>query len=366
MNERTKNILLGVLIVGIISMTVAYASLTQNLRINSSAKVQGNSTSWNIHFKHITNTANEVQPKEYATSASNSITLSETNTVATMPAVTLKAPGDSVEFYFNVINEGEITGYLNTINNITIPDPTYANDETLTTEQRTQLKNWVSATLTKADGSALVVDEALAQNQELELKLVIRFSSEANILPSKNVTFSGITTSLVYGQSATPAPSNPYETDSSGTYQYKTTDEFGSTLDNSWKAYLRTDGTTPEVCGVFGSGQSSTVCMTSSYYNSDYSSAGSYGADFADVNSADNITTTSGLQATGLKGYSLAKAEEMLSKGASSCYVYNGSVGCYMPSSGRCDISNIGNVHCSDRISGVVRHVRIYYDGSVY
>ena len=61
MNEKTKNILLGVLIVGIISMTVAYASLTQNLRINSSVKVQENSTSWNIHFKHLADTANEVK-----------------------------------------------------------------------------------------------------------------------------------------------------------------------------------------------------------------------------------------------------------------------------------------------------------------
>ena len=247
MNERTKNILLGVLIVGIISMTVAYASLTQNLRINSSAKVQGKSTSWNIHFKHITNTANEVQPKEYATAASNSITLSETDTVATMPTVTLKAPGDSVEFYFNVINEGEITGYVNIVNNITIPDPEFAQDETLTEAQRTELKNAIQATLTYANGNSINVGDSIAQNEEKQLKLVIRFVDNGNtakvdtkgkviklsniktgnkeiaaqVLPSKNVTFSGITASLVYGQNQTSGgstPSNPYETTFNGNY----------------------------------------------------------------------------------------------------------------------------------------------------
>ena len=392
MNERTKNILLGVLIVGIISMTVAYASLTQNLRINSSAKVQGKSTSWNIHFKHIEDTSNEVQPKEYATAASNSITLSETDTVATMPTVTLKAPGDSVEFYFNVINEGEITGYVNIVNNITIPDPEFAQDETLTEAQRTELKNSIQATLTYANGNAINVGDSIAKDEEKQLKLVIRFVDNGNtakvdtkgkviklsnvktgnkeiaaqVLPSKNVTFSGITASLVYGQSATPGgstPSNPYETTFDGDYiaykwydvdnstpsygQYENDSSWNTSLNPESKAYLRTTGSLPEICGVFGSGQSGTACMTSSYYNSDYSSAGSgYDSDFEEVSNYGVVYTVSELQATGLKGYALAKAEEMLSKGASSCRVISSSVNCDIPSGGYCTINGNGNVLC--------------------
>jgi len=60
MNERKKNILLAVLVVGIISMTVAYAALSTTLNINGSASVQNIDQSWNIHFAHITNTNNEV------------------------------------------------------------------------------------------------------------------------------------------------------------------------------------------------------------------------------------------------------------------------------------------------------------------
>ena len=51
MKERTKNILIAVLIVGLVSMTVAYAALTQVLNINASAKVLSKSTTWNVRFK---------------------------------------------------------------------------------------------------------------------------------------------------------------------------------------------------------------------------------------------------------------------------------------------------------------------------
>ena len=46
MNNKNKNILLGVLIVGIISMTVAFAALSTRLNINGTAKVS--SFKWQI------------------------------------------------------------------------------------------------------------------------------------------------------------------------------------------------------------------------------------------------------------------------------------------------------------------------------
>ena len=48
MDNRKKNILLGLLIVGIISMTIAFAALTTRLSLNGTANVAA--TSWNIHF----------------------------------------------------------------------------------------------------------------------------------------------------------------------------------------------------------------------------------------------------------------------------------------------------------------------------
>lgn len=49
MSNKTKNILLGVLIVGVISMTIAFAALSTRLNINGEANVSA--TSWNVHFQ---------------------------------------------------------------------------------------------------------------------------------------------------------------------------------------------------------------------------------------------------------------------------------------------------------------------------
>ena len=77
----------------------------------------------------------------------------------------------------------------------------------------------------------------------------------------------------------------------------------------------------------------------------------------------ENITTTSELQATGLKGYSLAKAEEMLTKGASSCAVvslYGYNVSCYGTGDMYCFITDDGSVGCSGEDDN---SVDVGYDG---
>jgi type IV pilus assembly protein PilA len=71
-------------------------------------------------------------------------------------------------------------------------------------------------------------------------------------------------------------------------------------------------------------------------------------SDFADVSTTTSgITTTTGLATTGLKGYSLKKAEEMLSSGAKNCYVSSYEMRC---SGGpvRCKINSDGSVLCFD------------------
>ena len=355
MNSRTKNILIGVLLVGIISMTIVYAALSQQLNISGSAKVQSKSQSWNIHFQHITNTANEVQVEQYATVQSSSISLTDTNTTATLPTVTFKAPGDKVTYLFDVINEGDITGYINVINDISIPDVSGA--ETY--------KAAIIKTFTYADNDAEIrVNDSIAKNEVKHLKVILQLSSDLETLPNAEVTFSNITASLVYGQDETQSgggsgsgsqepvtPSNPYETTFNGTYGYDYNgadtlsngghSEWVSTLDPNVKVYMRNDGTKNEVCGVFGSGSAGTVCLSPN--------ASGYASDFEDVTDlTKNITTIAGLEATGLKGYSLAKAEEMLSKGASSCEVEFYNLFCSFTSRGDCSIYHYGYVSCYD------------------
>ena len=169
-------------------------------------------------------------------------------------------------------------------------------------------------------------------------------------------------------------PSNPYETSFSGNYSaYKWKDVttsgysnagsfFGSsswytTLNPSSKAYLRSDGTKPEVCGVFSGG---TVCMTSPYYNSDYDSANRYNADFADCKSID--AQYDGTGSTCIKGYTKAKIDEMISKGATFCMVGRTNAYCNGDNNGmNCNIDKVGKVYCAGNNSS--SYLDIYNDG---
>ena len=130
----------------------------------------------------------------------------------------------------------------------------------------------------------------------------------------------------------------------------------GYTLNNGWyttlnpnsKVYRRTDGTTPEVCVVFSKG---TACMTSSYYNGNYSTD-YYNSDFSTCSSGGTGTfTSSNINNSCLKGYVKSKVEEMLSKGASSCDVnYNGSNYYARCEGGSCSIYDGGLVYCANNI----------------
>ena len=166
------------------------------------------------------------------------------------------------------------------------------------------------------------------------------------------------------GQSGNQTPTNPYLTTFDGDYTYLYYDDnyeqiWGNSIPDE-SVYIRNDGTNKELCGVFGSGLAGTVCLTSSYYNSDYDE--SYSVDFKDVSDdVLDITTSSGLTATGLKGYALAKAQEMLSKGATSCNVESSSfVDCYSSSNGRFIINDSGKVQYGDDDHYVS------YDGEAY
>lgn len=206
MTEKTKNILLGVLIVGLVSMTVAYAALTQTLTINSSAVVQNRSTSWNVHFQANTLTGhNPIETSGYATVASGAtLTLSADSTVITTPTVTLKAPGDKVDFYFDVINEGEIHAKIATggITGPTLGSPTWNASEPA--DNKDAIVNAVRLSLVDAStGNALSAGERLpftSGSNVRHLKLTIELDSELEVLPTYDVTFSGITAAINYTQ----------------------------------------------------------------------------------------------------------------------------------------------------------------------
>ena len=108
-NNKTKNIILAVLVIGLVGMTIAYASLTQTLTINNNEATV--SSNWRVRF------APTVTTSVGTTIAGTTTGASYTNGTPTLDAdretmsglqATFTKPGDYVEVAFTVRNEGNI------------------------------------------------------------------------------------------------------------------------------------------------------------------------------------------------------------------------------------------------------------------
>ena len=119
MREKQKTVLLFVLIIGIVSMTVAFAALSTNLRITGTTNVA--QMSWNIHFQNwqldtqntITVGSNiQRNTAVYPTVAQLTQSLAPNITKVEGIDVTLKQPHDYAQYKFQIINEGTIDSSL--------------------------------------------------------------------------------------------------------------------------------------------------------------------------------------------------------------------------------------------------------------
>ena len=98
--RQIKIISLCALLVAVLGLTVAFAALSQTLTINGSAAV--NAASWDIHFEKTSGKETEVKGAATFTEP----TLSGT-TIENFSA-TLTKPGDSVTYYFDIVNNGTV------------------------------------------------------------------------------------------------------------------------------------------------------------------------------------------------------------------------------------------------------------------
>ena len=108
MNNKVQNILLGVLAVGLIGITVAYATLSQQLKINGTAKVA--SAKWDVHFANMS-TGAKTGYAEIATTGK----LTASGTTVSGSFGTLKAPGDSITYTFDIENAGDINAVIDSV-----------------------------------------------------------------------------------------------------------------------------------------------------------------------------------------------------------------------------------------------------------
>ena len=187
-NERTRNIILIVLSVCLIGITVAYATLSQNLKISGVAKV--GKTSWNIHFTKV------LTPKAEGYAEGGKATLNSDSTVLTVSEGILKVPGDTITYVFDVINEGDLDAEVETV--LTTIDSCKASDNTTDV---TMYCDKIKYDLVYQDTKeAVKKKDQLLKGESKTLNLIITYdkNKELTSLPNTEIVLDNITSTINY------------------------------------------------------------------------------------------------------------------------------------------------------------------------
>lgn len=188
MSNKVQNVLLGVLAVGLIGITVAYAALTQQLKIEGTAKVEA--STWNIHFESLVGAQTG-----YATLATDASKLAIQSGTTSMSGNlgTLKAPGDTITYTFDIVNAGDINATLGSYN---ITTPTCTSEDST---NATAVCNNLTYTLTYENGDAIQVGDTLNKKTTKKAKLTIS-SNDTSVIATKDVAVGNINATFVYNQ----------------------------------------------------------------------------------------------------------------------------------------------------------------------
>ena len=187
-NDKFKNAILIILAVCLIGITVAYATLSQNLNISGVAKV--GKTSWNIHFTKV------LTPKAEGYAEGGKATLNSDSTVLSVSEGVLKVPGDTITYVFDVINEGDIDAEVETV--LTTIDNCKANDNiTDVTMYCDKIKYDLVYQDTKEE---VKKNDRLLKGESKTLNLIITYdkNKELTSLPNTEIVLSNITSTINY------------------------------------------------------------------------------------------------------------------------------------------------------------------------
>ena len=195
MSEKSKNILLGVLIVGLVSMTVAYAALSTTLTINGTANVDA--TRWDIHFANVQNVTgqnnllagtNEGTVTSMGTLDSESLSTTGTNnatgTLIDNLIVSLQKPGDWVKVNFDIVNAGTIDAKLGSFNKSIVK----TTPATPTTTEENDINDGITYTVKCGEARATAVapvalnagQEIDRNNDKVECELYVEYNELTN------------------------------------------------------------------------------------------------------------------------------------------------------------------------------------------
>ena len=205
-NETLKRRkIFGFLVAAVVLLTVGFAALSVTLRINGTARMEGR---YSIHFENYDSNGVLATNTGYATSVAPII--NQDKTELNNFEVVFNAPGDSVEFKFRIVNDGNINGK---IQSITFNDGTIQGE---VGESVASLKNYVTREIKYENGSALAVDDVMAplDNKVVTLTYYFDRSKELEELNlAQPLVINNLSVTIVYVQAdnvtTTQAQINP-------------------------------------------------------------------------------------------------------------------------------------------------------------
>lgn len=193
-NNNFKTIMLVALIALVAFVGVGYAAFHTDLTINGEGTVQ--SSSWKIKFLNLSD-ANKTGTATQITKP----TISNNDTHIGDYAVTFTTPGDSINYTFDVKNEGTFDAEISSIT-IDTPECT-GTGETGTTDGTNVCAN-LSYKLTYDDATNTEVKQGdtLNHGETKNMKLTLTYSSAttAEQLPKNDVAISNLEVTIVYSQ----------------------------------------------------------------------------------------------------------------------------------------------------------------------
>ena len=201
-SKRGKKIgatLIAILIISIVTLTVAYAALSETLSIQGSAKV--NASNWDINLNNSTiKTNSKTGTATYTTPVVNGTTISY--------SVGLTKPSDSVTLYFDVLNNGDVTGEITSIISST-PTCTSATGNTADADL---VCNNLEISLVYSDGASVQVGDVIntegyrclngstSSSTKAYIKLVVKLKDSMTSVPTSEVNITNLKHDIIYSQ----------------------------------------------------------------------------------------------------------------------------------------------------------------------
>ncbi len=189
--RKKKNTTIIILLLLILSISIGYAILTNNLSINGSTSI--NNPTWDIHFENIVTNSGSVTPNTPASITNNGKTVTY--------AVTLNNPGEFYEFNVDVKNAGTIDGMIETVTS------------TVNNQPITNLPSYIDYFVTYSDKTEIHDNQLLAAGSKETYTVHIGFSRNINqedlpnLAETYNLNFEF--TDMQANSEAIPKP-NPY------------------------------------------------------------------------------------------------------------------------------------------------------------